>query len=198
LTLTQVQYALLKAWKEGRFHSDWKFGDVRFVPIPALSLVTPHGLDFSALENCVGGPFFPGIEMGWLIRETSLYRAAFRFKDTGISMVGPLTFEAGFFSQQMAQPWTADFYDCHKEDHTRDDSPEPLIYMWWTAQRPDDVRPDAGSVPRRWVEAFDAAKEAAAPDPDHITNLARFEQMRTRWHELSFIVLEGDDYVEQK
>jgi hypothetical protein len=197
LSLTQVQYALLKAWKEGRFNSDWRFGDVRFAPLPTPGSVTPHGLDRAALENCVGGPFFPGIEVGWLIRETSLYRAAFRLRDTGVS-VGPLSFEAGFFSQQMAQPWTADFYDCHKEDHTPDDSPEPLIYMWWTAQRPDDVKPDARSAQHRWVEAFDAAKEPAAPEPDDITNLARFEQMRTRWHELSFLILEGDVYVEQK
>jgi hypothetical protein len=35
-------------------------------------------------------------------------------------------------------------------------------------------------------------------DPDDITNLARFEQMRTRWSELSFVVLDGDEHLEQK
>ncbi len=199
LSQTRVQYALLKAWAEGRFKSDWPHGgDVRFAPIPNAAEITPHGLEIAAMENCVGGPFFPGIEVGWLIRETALYRAAFRLKDAGLAF-GPLTLGAGFFSQQMAQPWTADFYDCHKEDHTPEGAEEPIEYMWWTAQRPDDIRPNAESALRRWVEPFDAAREdQSAEDGDDITNLTRFEQMRTRWSELSFLVLEGEEYVEQK
>ncbi len=199
LSLTKVQYALLKAWSEGRFKEDWPFGDVRFAPMPApTGKITPHGLDVASLENCVGGPFYPGIEVSWLIRQPELYAGAFRFKETGFS-VGPLTFQAGFFSQQMALPWQADFYDCHKEEHTPADADERLYYMWWTAQRPDNIRSDAASPYRRWVAAFDPANNGAVPDdPDDITNLARFEQMRTRWSELSFIVLEGDQHVEQK
>jgi hypothetical protein len=199
LSLTKVQYALLKAWSEGRFMEDWKFGDVRFSPIPAPSgNITPHGLDASALENCVGGPFYPGIEVSWLIRQPELYAEAFRLKETGFN-IGPLAFQAGFFSQQMALPWQADFYDCHKEEHTPAGTDEPLYYMWWTAQRPDDIRSDATSTYRRWVGAFDSANTGTKPDdPDYITNLARFEQMRTRWSELSFIILDGDQHVEQK
>jgi len=195
LSLTQVQYTLLKAWAEGRFVDDWKFGDVRFAPIPAPGIVTPHGLDQAALENCVGGPFYPGIEVSWLIRHTSLYAGAFRLQKAGF-LLGPLTFGAGFFSQQMALPWQADFYDCHKEEHTEDGSPEPRIYMWWTAQRPDDIRAVAGGPYRRWVEPFDAASQTQ--DPDDVANLARFEQMRTRWFELKFVILDGEDFVEEK
>ncbi len=197
LSATKVQYGLLKAWAEGRFKDDWTFGDVRFAPIPNSNVITTHGLDCAALENCVGGPFYPGIEGGWLIRQSDLYAGAFRLKDVGFNL-GPLPFQAGFFSQQMALPWQADFYDCHKEDHTPEDAEEPLIYMWWTAQRPDDIRAEADGPYRRWVEVFDQFKEPAAPDPDDITNLARFEQMRTRWNELSFVVLDGDEHVEQK
>jgi hypothetical protein len=197
LSLTKVQYALLKAWAEGRFKEDWTFGDVTYAPIPAPTPVTPHGLDCAALENCVGGPFYPGIEVSWLIRRPELYAAAFRLKEPGFTF-GPLTFRAGFFSQQMALPWHADFYDCHKEDHTTDDAPEPLVYMWWTAQRPDDVRAEEDGPYSRWVQRFDAFKEPDADDPDDLGNLARFEQMRTRWSELSFIVLTGDEHLEQK
>ena len=146
---------------EGRFKEDWTFGDVKYAPILPTGTITPHGLDQAALENSVGGPFYPGIEVSWLIRRRELYAGAFRFNEPGFS-IGPLTFQAGFFSQQMALPWTADFYDCHKEDHTTDDAQEPAIYMWWTAQRPDDVRSQAGGEYRRWVEPFDAAKEAAS------------------------------------
>ena len=197
LSVTQVQYALLKVWAEGRFTDDWTFGsNVRFAPIPAPSIVTPQGLDQAALENCVGGPFYPGIEVSWLIRHTSLYASAFRLRKAGF-LLGPLTFGAGFFSQQMALPWQADFYDCHKEEHTPDGSPEPLFYMWWTAQRPDDIRAIAGdNTYRRWVEPFDAASQTQ--DPDDVANLARFEQMRTRWFELKFVILDGEDFVEEK
>jgi hypothetical protein len=198
LSLTKVQFAILKAWKDGKFKADWNLGDdVKYAPIPAPQEVTPHGLNIAGLENCVGGPFFPGIEVGWLIRETELYDSAFRLKEPGFS-IGPLTFEGGFFSQQMALPWQADFYDCHREDHTPEGAAEKIYYMWWTAQRPDNIRADANSEQRRWVAAFDENKDADAEDPDDIVNLARFEQMRTRWPELSFIVLEDDEHVEQK
>jgi len=197
LSVTKVQYALLKAWAGNNFKSDWDLGgDVKYVPIPSPSAITPHGLTMAALENCVGGPFFPGIEVGWLIRETELYASAFRFKESGV-VLGPMTLGPGFFSQQMALPWQADFYDCHKEDHTPKGAPEKLIYMWWTAQRPDDIRPNASSPWRRWVLPFDANRDPNITDPDDIQNLSRFEQMRTRWSDLSFVVLEGDEHVEQ-
>ncbi len=198
LSLTKVQYALLKAWSEARFKEDWAFGDVRFAPIPTPSAITPHGLDCAALENCVGGPFYPGIEVSWLIRQPELYAAAFRLKEVGFN-IGPLTYQPGFFSQQMALPWHADFYDCHREEHTPEGADEKLFYMWWTAQRPDHIRADASAPYRRWVEPFDPANDGVQPDdPDDVTNLARFEQMRTRWSELSFVVLDGDQHVEQK
>jgi hypothetical protein len=195
LSLTKVQYALLKAWKEGRFKEDWEHGDVKYAPIPQPGIVTPHGMNIAALENCVGGPFFPGIEMSWLIREKDLYASAFRLNATE-RQIGALTFGPGFFSQQMALPWHADFYDCHREDHPYEGDDGNKYYMWWTAQRPDFIR--NGRTSRRWVEPFDANKDGDSPDADDTTNLARFEQMRTRWHELSFIVLEGENHVEQK
>ena len=70
--------------------------------------------------------------------------------------------------------------------------------MWWTAQRPDDIRSDAAGPYRRWVEAFDQFKDPDADHPDDLENLARFEQMRTRWFELRFVVLVGEEHIEQK
>jgi hypothetical protein len=96
----------------------------------------------------------------------------------------------------MALPWHADFYDCHREEHPYEGADGQQFYMWWTAQRPDFIR--EGNASRRWVEPFDPNKDPRVTDPDDTNNLARFEQMRTRWHELPFVVLEGDKYVEQK
>jgi len=110
LSLTKVQYALLKAWSEGRFKEDWTLGeDVKYMPIPDPGPISPHSLNIAALENCVGGPFFPGIEVSWLIRETDIYASAFRLKEPNFPFGPALTFQPGFFSQQMALPWQADF-----------------------------------------------------------------------------------------
>jgi hypothetical protein len=195
LSLTRVQYALLKAWAGGTFKEDWSHGKVKYAPVPDPEQITPHGMTIAALENCVGGPFYPGIEVSWLIRELDLYSSAFRLKAPPFP-VGALTFGPGFFSQQMALPWHADFYDCHREEHTPTGADELQYYMWWTAQRPDFVR--NGETIRRWVAPFDANKEPEWEDPDDIRNLARFEQMRTRWSELPFLVLEGANFVEQQ
>src|SRR6266849_1734203 len=98
----------------------------------------------------------------------------------------------------MALPWQADFYDCHKEEHTPEGSKEQTFYMWWTAQRPDDIRSEPKGSYRRWVRPFDDAVDPEAKHPDDIENLSRFEHMRTRWSELSFVVLVGDEFIEQK
>jgi hypothetical protein len=163
LTLTPVQYAVLRQWMLGKFDKPgWpasnKPGDL---PAPPAT-ITPLGLDKAALENCVGGAFYPGIEVGWLIRKAKLYetrgqaslfrlnqwkrrvdgsiltaagRPLRRTAHYGSTVSGvELTLQAGFFSQQMAIPWQADFLSCVKTDHDG-----RLNAGWWPAQRPDDV-----------------------------------------------------------
>lgn len=192
LSVTQMQYALLGQWAKGEFNSDWP-GREPDIPVPGD--ITPQGLDEAALENCVGGPFYPGIEVSWLVRRPELYSEPFRFKvpsapetdqTSGSALkVGALEFGPGFFSQQMAQPWQADFYDCHKEPHETPDG-KVFLYMWWTAQRPDDVYPAGATEQKRWVRSFDSV--ATATDPDDIENLERFRQMQQNWSKLRFIV----------
>lgn len=192
LSLTPIQYAVLEQWAAGNFLSDWP-GSEPGIPVPGD--VTPAGLDEAALENCVGGPFYPGIEVSWLVRRQELYSEPFRFKvlstpetNPPISSalkVGALTFGPGFFSQQMAQPWQADFYDCHAEAWTTPDG-KVFRYMWWTAQRPDDVFPSGAAEQQRWVRTFDTA--ATTTDPDDLQNVERFRQMQQNWSTLRFVV----------
>src|SRR6185503_7408475 len=98
-SLTRVQYAILKQWHRGEFEDDWCGPP----PCPEAPSITPEGLDRAALEACVGGAFFPGIEVSWLIRRKEIYAAPFRIQPGAV--VGPLVVSAGFFSQQMALPW---------------------------------------------------------------------------------------------
>lgn len=123
LTLTRLQYDLMRKWADGDFESDWEGqADQVLAGRPpaddtARASVTPEGVDRAALESASGGSFFPGIEAPWVIRNESLYTAPFRIDH---AVVG-----AGDLTKRMAVPWQADFFECR--------------YHWWPWQRPDDV-----------------------------------------------------------
>ena len=111
LTVTRSQYELLEKWRDGQFENDWQG------QFPASAVVTPEGLDRAALEACAGGAFYPGIEGGWLLRNPSVYTAAFRLSHDRL--------KPGDLTRHMACPWQADFFEC--------------MWHWWPAQRPDEV-----------------------------------------------------------
>lgn len=116
LTLTHTQCAILQQWARGMFIES---ASVHPPPLPAGLTITPEGLDRAALENCARGGFFPGIEVGWQIRHSSIYAEPFRI-DPGrpspcLGDEGNVV-KAGHFSRQMAFPWQADFLQCKSED----------------------------------------------------------------------------------
>ena len=199
-SLTPTQYALLAQWAAGNFNAD---GDGP-PPIPkAPPPVTPEGLDRAMLEKCVGGPFFPGIEVSWIVRRHEIYAEPFRVKPgvkvgggdpkIGIAdvMAGP-----GFFTQQMALPWQADFRDCKREPLTKIPPPaggsgQLTFAMWWAGQRPDDVFPEdnpTDQVPWTRPPHFTAGDD----DP------ARFRDMILGWKTLGFVarLIGGKRWVE--
>lgn len=124
--LTPIQYAHMQRWQAGDYTNDWVG-----VPAPQAG-VTPGGMDRAALEACVGGAFFPGIEAGGLsdgdrpILEAP-YAAAFRLAPS----ITP-----GTISQAMALPWQADFKACGDN--------------WWPVPRPNDVIPQDTGGQARW------------------------------------------------
>ena len=124
--LTRIQYEMLRKWKNGNFINDWSG------PPAESPLITSDGLDRAALEACVGGPFYPGIEGSWLLRDTYTYSEPFRLDPTRLA--------PGDITKQLAVPWQADFYDCAQEGEL----------AWWPAQRPDDVFPEAGGPQVPW------------------------------------------------
>lgn len=128
-TLTPTQYGLLRSWSAGNFTPP-------SVNPPYETAVTPHGLDRANLENCIGGPFYPGIECSWQVRNRALFIEPFRLNLSAISQFllpngvkEGTTIRAGHFSRQMALPWQADFNDCSKL----------MNLAWWPTARPDDV-----------------------------------------------------------
>ncbi len=134
-TVTPHQYRTLESWAAGNFTDDWDGKP------PALSFdVVPSGLDRAALEACVGGAFFPGIEVSWKMRDVFRYIEPFR--------LDPECLSPGDVSQQMSLPWQTDFVDCAYEDP----------YVWWPAQRPIDVRRAEETEYSVWARRFPSGK----------------------------------------
>ncbi|MGB5081592.1 MAG: LodA/GoxA family CTQ-dependent oxidase [Burkholderiales bacterium] len=132
--VTPLQYRAMQAWV-GQPGVDWIDDWAGPPAVPAD--ITPDGLTLAALEPCVGGAFFPGIEGGWRLREVYGYVEPFRLDPAGR--------QAGDVTKQMAVPWQADFLLCRKENHGQ-------WYGWWPAQRPDDVLPESGGTVRNWAD----------------------------------------------
>ncbi len=176
LTMTPTQFGLLGRWAAGAFEP----GD----PAPAQPVITPHGLDRAALENCVGGAFFPGIEFGWQLRHPSLWIEPFRLNLAATSAYAGeqgMPLAAGHFSRQMAVPWQADFNDCRNEGN----------YGWWPSQRPTDVLPTATATRRvPWARATNRFERRNAE--------STHEDMVNHWYKFGFVVEAGDVFVEKE
>jgi hypothetical protein len=123
-TITEVQYARMERWANGRFEADWPGHEpvpVALDDLPASQ--RPEALDRAAIEACVGGPFYPGIEVSRLVLEDQTYDPSNAFR------INP-TLAAGALTAPMAVPWQADFNDCQVETGAD----------WWPAQRPNQVQ----------------------------------------------------------
>jgi hypothetical protein len=174
LSLTRTQGALMKQWMTGIFISDW----AGVPPKPAAEDITPEGLDRAALDNCVGGAFYPGIEASWLIRKKDIFSEPFRIRHG--ATLGNLTVRAGFFSQQMALPWQADFLACAKELFEGDPT-GTTFHAWWPAQRPDDVfKQGVADAMVEWARA-----------------MTKYEDMVAGWSTRGHVIEEGGTFVER-
>ncbi len=116
--LTDLQLDLMNKWQTGQFSADWP--DSPPVPTPFDQIPEPEqpaALDRAALDACIGGPFYPGIEAGFMMARRDTYRAPFRIDNARYS--------AGSITAGLACPWQADFRECTE--------------LWWPAQRPNSV-----------------------------------------------------------
>ena len=214
-TLTPTQYAILQKWGEGEFIGSALGPDSLLDPAEAQE-VTPHGLDRAATECASGGAFFPGIEVGWLIRQPWVFAAPFRIKHgapsryKGDKKEKQTTVGAGFFSRQMALPWLADFLQCMHEDVVSvDEKGKPVLdeqgrrvteqWGWWPSQRPDSVPAPTGGrwpwhrssgpdgVPKPWPEA-ETNPEPEGRDKD----TPSYGEMLKNWYKFGFIMPTGE------
>lgn len=126
LKVTKRQYETIRLFANNKFSGYPGLKEVQAAlaereatqkPLEELPLAAqPFALTSAALLACVGGPFYPGIEMTSIAISKHLYQAAFEVADN---------LEPGDLTKWMALPWQADFYECNTH--------------WWPAQRPDAV-----------------------------------------------------------
>ncbi|AHH97035.1 LodA/GoxA family CTQ-dependent oxidase [Kutzneria viridogrisea] len=184
LTVTETQYFLLMQWANGNFRTSG------VNERSEVETAAGHQLTIAALENCVGGSFSPGIEMGWLCRDREIYAEPFRFKPVSPlpAQAGQLSLESdlsaglepGDATKQMAVPWQADFNGCGgdvAQDH---------VQWWWPAQRPIFVYA-RHAVDSEWnhVPWIGTARDQRADD--YVAFDDNFD-MVTQWSELGFVV----------
>jgi len=144
----------------------WKNGTtVAGTPPSPGDPITPNGLTRAALEPCVGGAFYPGIEASWKIRDVFPFVEPFR--------LDPSRVQPGDVSSQMSLPWQSDFLDCAVE--TPQDTGETLV--WWPAQRPIDVLRAGSNTYVPW----------ARTTPNGTREMS-VEEMVTQWPDLGFLV----------
>jgi hypothetical protein len=146
LTVTQLQYEMLAEWNKGSFDADWPPTADPRIDDPAVSPgLKPAALDRASLTACVGGAFFPGIEITYIASNPKNYREAFRLSDT--------TLNAGDITKWMAVPWQADFFECYD--------------VWWPAQRPDDVV--TNEAYQDAIGIWQAGVSGTSPTPSFLT-----------------------------
>ena len=127
--ITALQYDMLRQWAVGDFIDDYD-PDAKppatFEDIPLAA--QPRALDLAALDNTIGGPFHPGCEMTWPMRQSIMYDKPFRLKRrqgppkdygdtldsaTALAPGGPLDGSGpGDVSRWMAVPWQTDTSSC--------------------------------------------------------------------------------------
>ena len=83
--LTDYQLFILRQWAEGRFINEaaegWLPPDyTKFQPYPTTPPRTGRELDRGVLSNVLGGAFCPGAELGWVMRNPSIYWEPYRIK----------------------------------------------------------------------------------------------------------------------
>ncbi|MCY1045302.1 LodA/GoxA family CTQ-dependent oxidase [Corallococcus sp. bb12-1] len=175
LTLTRTQYFFLTQFSNGLFDNT-----------PSTAMPTPGQLlDRGVLENCVGGPFCPGIEMTWIARDPNFFMEPFRFKrrTPGASGLRWDTnphdgqgLEPGDATKYMALPWQADFNECSNQ------VVQNTSLWWWPSQRPYEV--NYQDRDGEWQQGYWTR-------PSDI-NFDKDEEMVFKWKGLGFILARKD------
>lgn len=164
LKLTDTQIAIMQKWAAGTINNDW-IGAWGQHPPPDVG-ITPDGMDKAALENCVGGALFPGIEAGQFLRDATKFHPVAMINGNPSFRIDHAKVSAGEVTQSMAVPWQSDFLACSD--------------YWWPVHRPNQVKVTGQATRQNWTRpGFNT--------PDFVAG---------GWNKLGFVTRQGNDLVE--
>jgi|APTNR8051073442_1049403.scaffolds.fasta_scaffold00946_2 hypothetical protein len=145
LRLTDTQLFLLRQWAIGKFinekQEDWDGSSGAAIQTPSLLYPEDNGMRITVnvLSNVLGGAFCPGGEVGWIMRNASIWAKPYRlrinpqyvpnltsetvgdtpgfteqFEPPALTLDGDISkgLQPGDLTKYMALPWQADFNEC--------------------------------------------------------------------------------------
>lgn len=150
------QYAWLEQWANGEFIPDLSVAANANAPPPSVEDLPlgqqPDALTRASLDAALGGPFHPGCELTWPVRQPILYHAPFRIarrsgpepnfgpvltQAIALSPTGPLAGSGpGDLSRWMALPWQTDTSSCL---FAYNEAPDIYLPTFWPARVPNNV-----------------------------------------------------------
>jgi hypothetical protein len=185
LALTETQFERLRRWAAGDFVAGERRDPARHLDdLPVAE--RPEALDRVALDDCLGGPFHPGIELTWPLRVPRMWRRPseaggqlFRLRilppgeaprdDFGAVLTpevclgprGPLVASGpGTLTRWLGVPWQTDEASCLAGYDASAYLPLP---SFWAARVPNDVLSE---------HAFAQATDSRLSDVQRLKNLS--------------------------
>lgn len=209
LAITRTQYAWMEQWAKGSFsvNKPKRYKSINEVPLAQQ----PMMLCRTNLEECLGGPFHPGIELTWPLRVDLMWNAKDLFRpnilpenkkvrdDWGpllapkiaLAPDGPLTFSGpGTLTRWLGVPWQTDEASC-LSGYT------PAYYLslpsFWAARVPNQVL-SSDSYSRLSDKKLNKAQRQKHFDyrQDWLRDLGsqyetRINNMVAQWHQLGIV-----------
>lgn len=218
LPITVTQYQRLKQWMEGNFTEGEPKKEVPFDKLTAAEQI--HALNQAPLDDCLGGPFHPGIELTWTMRVKSMWEAPYRLKvlpegeaiqldfgdvlttEIALGPDGPCSVNGpGSLTRWMGVPWQTDEASCLSGYTVSTYLPLP---SFWAARVPNQVfsedgylRIQAGNVNiAQRLKHLDYRQDWLRDiEADH---LQRLKNMVKEWHHLGIITKQEDPIPNNK
>jgi hypothetical protein len=216
LSLTSTMYGYLTSWRDGKFEPDYKPDAPQPKCLDAYPTTDhPDILDRAALTFCSGGPFHPGCEMTWPMRQPCMYRGQFRLRCHGqgfeypdygdflnqatvLGASGPLSASGpGDITRWMAVPWQADTASCldgyPQFDNASLFPTDNFLPTFWPARAPNEVLAFADYQiaidPTKTSEERIAAFNRRVNWLRSLTGpyVSQLTQMVATWHEMGVI-----------
>lgn len=218
LPVTPTQYERLKKWAKGKFTQGTIAKKKAFNELSLDEQL--NALNQAPLEECLGGPFHPGIELTWPLRVKLMWEEPYRLnvvdkgEDTPLNF-GPLLSPQialdkngpnsksgpGALTRWLGVPWQTDEASCLSGYNPSTYLPLP---SFWAARVPNQVLSEDGyerikdknvNIAQR-LKHFDYRQDWLRDLGTQY--LSKIDKMVHRWHELGIVAKHEDPILDDE